>query len=138
MKIQQNDDENEGNINYQKILPEALEFHAGRTFSYQAKAPSASESHRNPLSAIYSIKTSMSTKSGFRKIPSKSEQTLDGPDFINDYCKEDTPFDHLNVFFAYLPMFIILYSLNRFEFNGLECFEYFNNCFGTDNLSMER
>lgn len=87
MKIAQSGDENEGHMNYQKTLSEAMQFHAERIFSYQEKPKPALESHRNPFCTIHSTpKSQMSTKNGSREIPQTSEDTLDAPEFINDYC----------------------------------------------------
>lgn len=90
---QTNTDENEENNrenDRQKILTEAMQMgdvNTRRIFSYQEKAPSAPESHQNPLRVVYSIKTPLSTKSGSRYIPTSPERILDAPDIINDYCE---------------------------------------------------
>ncbi|XP_053673076.1 cell division cycle protein 20 homolog [Anopheles nili] len=56
-----------------------------RLLSYRIKAPAPPEGHVNPLKAIYSVKTPMSTKSGSRYIPNAPERILDAPEIMNDY-----------------------------------------------------
>lgn len=56
-----------------------------RILAYQTKAPSAPESHINPLRVVYSVKTPMSTKAGSRFINTNPVRILDAPDIINDY-----------------------------------------------------
>ncbi|XP_055687834.1 cell division cycle protein 20 homolog [Lutzomyia longipalpis] len=73
-----------------KLLTEAIQGATGeggsqRILSYHVKAPSAPDSHQNPLKVVYSTKTPISTKSGTRYIPHAPERILDAPDIINDY-----------------------------------------------------
>ncbi|GAB0088437.1 hypothetical protein DMENIID0001_028540 [Sergentomyia squamirostris] len=72
-----------------RLLAETLqgESSSQRILSYQIKAPSAPDSHQNPLKVVYSTKTPVSTKSGTRYIPHAPERILDAPDIINDYCE---------------------------------------------------
>lgn len=75
-----------------KLLAETIpgangEAASQRILSYQIKAPSAPDSHQNPLKVVYSTKTPVSTKSGSRYIPHAPERILDAPDIINDYCE---------------------------------------------------
>lgn len=75
----------------EKLLLDSLQMgdvNTQRIFCYQNKAPSAPESHVNPLRVVYSSKTPVSNKSGAtRYIPTTSDRILDAPDIINDYCE---------------------------------------------------
>ncbi|XP_037958360.1 cell division cycle protein 20 homolog [Teleopsis dalmanni] len=72
----------------QKLIADSLnigDLKSTRILCYQNKAPSAPDSHQNPLKVVFSTNTPHSSKSGTRYIPSTSDRILDAPDIINDY-----------------------------------------------------